>query len=627
MLKLNRESVPKQPKPSGSLARSGPEESGIGIIAVAAANALLGLLGWSSGWLGALITRGSPAPGMGFTDLMLFPAYLVWNLGDAKAVWPESQRAALGSNTAFWIIYLTMIVLFAAVVGLVALKVVGHRRQWRVRARQRERDFSPIWAKPKDVAPLGIESKDELRGRVYLGDLVGRGKTQLATPRYTSIAVIAPTGSAKTAKYVVPTILRWPDAIYVTSTKSDVADLTIPHRADRPVYILDPSGDWPEQYRKYLCAWSPLMEVDSYADAEKVAGWLAESAQASDDPKIRFFISLTQIALAPMLWIARKYDKTLQDVSDWVSYDRFDEVEDLLDEYKNSGRLPKNALADWAMARRAVTATKKRSNELFGNICGNVDFILRPFVSAQLAETMEIKFDVHGRPYSPHGRPVLDMGKVLAEGGTIYAVSDEEEQELLLPVFVCATQSFLRACRKLQQRSGTGPLKNPPLLLLEEAANVAPLPTLDKMVATYRGYGIVIMSIWQDEAQVNTIYGTRAPTVLGNHTTRVYLPGSSDDKTLARLSRLIGEQPIATQSAMAMPSDRSSEVAVSISESSQDIEIAPVEYLRTLPADVAVVLSGRLPAMKVSSLPWFRDQQMRARVGEETCERYDSAFK
>lgn len=505
--------------------------------------------------------------------------------------------------------------------------VFGKRRVGRLSARQAERDQSSIWAKGDDVRSLEIPPNGDLRGRIYLGELLGDKNLAMATPRFTSVAVIAPTGAAKTAKYVVPTILRWSDALFVTSTKSDVTDLTIEYRTktlDRPAYILDPTGDWPPHLRMYVCAWSPLMEVDTYADAEKVAQWLAESANASSDPKIRFLISLTQIAMAPLLWIARKTNRTMQDISDWFSYDKLEEVADVLDAYKADNDLPPDVLRDWVLARRAIAATLKRNNNLIGNIYGNADFILRPFVSAQMAPTTEILFDEAGVPYSPHGRPVLDMRKVLREGGTIYAVSDEEEQEMLLPVFVSVTQSFLRACRKEQRLQGAGPLQNPPLLLLEEAANVAPLPTLDKMAATYRGFGIVIMSIWQDEAQIANLYGTRAATVLGNHTTRVYLPGSSDDLTLDRLSRLIGDEPVADYASSASVS--TSHETRSLTEGTKDVRVAPIEYLRTLPANVAVMLSGRLPPMRVTSLPWFQDPDMRRRIGAKTCEKYDRAF-
>ncbi|WP_217179188.1 type IV secretory system conjugative DNA transfer family protein [Streptomyces sp. AC495_CC817] len=589
----------------------------------------LGILAWLSGGLVALVTHGS-WPNQPFSASFTLPVQLAMHWDERTLAWPAEDRPELGPDWFFWSGFSVLVVAVGVAAKIVVVWIsrsLAHSRRARhVKIRKEQRDKSVVWAQPTDVAALVVPDRDTLSGRVYLGEMTGNSSVRLATSRYTSVAVIAPTGSSKTVKYVVPTILTWPDAIFVTSTKNDIADLTLNYRGEtlgRPIYIFDPTGEWPEHQRKYLSAWSPLMAIHTYSDADKVAQWLAEAAveNAAADAKARFWINLTQIALGPMLWIARKSNKTMQDIADWIGYQNFEEVERLFDEYELHLTDPV-AKEDLAMARRGLSATQRRDKMTRSGIFANADFILKPFMSAQMAPTTDIRFDENGKPYSPFGLQVLDIEHVLDMGGTIYAISDEEEQEMLRPVFQSVAQSYLRACRKRQQRQGAGPLVNPPLLLLEEAANVAPLPTLDKMAATYRGFGIVIMSIWQDEAQVGTLYGTRAPTVLGNHTTRLYLPGSSDDTTLDRLSRLIGDQAV-TQYRLTHHQDQHN---VSINEGSEDVRLAPIDYLRTLPQDVAIVLSGNLPPLRVTATPWFKDPEMRARIGPEMCEKYDRAF-
>ncbi|MFF5259940.1 type IV secretory system conjugative DNA transfer family protein [Actinomadura viridis] len=625
----------KQRDPAGHEAR-GPVLSneelvvvGLGLVLVAVW--LLGLLAWIAGGLVALLTNAA-WPGLPVTRSFVLIISLVAHWDDRALAWPAADQARLGPDWLFWSVYAVLIVatgvLGRVVGGRLRRALAGRRRARRVRVRQAQRDNSTLWAKSQDLDGLSISDRRTLSGRIYLGRMENDPATQLATPRYTSIAVIAPTGSSKTVKYVVPTILTWPDAIFVTSTKNDIADLTLQYRGEqlgRPVYIFDPTGEWPEHQQRFLAAWSPLMEIDDFADADKVSQWLSEAAMAnsSGDPKITYWVNLTQVCLAPMLWIARKTNRNMQHVADWVGYLRFEEIEELFDEYERTTEDPA-AKTDLAMARRSLKSTQNRDKRTLAGIFANADVILKPFMSPLMAPTTDIRFDDDGRPYSPHGRRVLDIEDVLEEGGTIYAISDEEEQEMLRPVFQSVAQSYLRACRKRQRRLGAGPLPNPPLLLLEEAANVAPLPTLDKMAATYRGFGIVIMSIWQDESQVATLYESKATTVLGNHTTRVYLPGSSDDKTLDRLSRLIGDQSVSTRTLGYSHQGR--HMQVRINESSEDIALAPIDYLRTLPKDVAVVLSGNLPPMKVTAIPWFKDPDMRERIGAEMCEKYDRAF-
>ncbi len=70
------------------------------------------------------------------------------------------------------------------------------------------------------------------------------------------------------------------------------------------------------------------------------------------------------------------------------------------------------------------------------------------------------------------------------------------------------------------------------LFLLDELANVAPIPDLDKVASTSGSYGIVLVSIFQDLSQLEAIYGIKSRTVLNNHRSKLCLSGISDIATL-----------------------------------------------------------------------------------------------
>ncbi len=56
--------------------------------------------------------------------------------------------------------------------------------------------------------------------------------------------VIGPTRSGKTSGLVVPNLLEWQGAAIVTSTKSELVDLTASHRRSLgPVCVYDPTGE------------------------------------------------------------------------------------------------------------------------------------------------------------------------------------------------------------------------------------------------------------------------------------------------------------------------------------------------------------------------------------------------
>ena len=92
-------------------------------------------------------------------------------------------------------------------------------------------------------------------------------------------------------------------------------------------------------------------------------------------------------------------------------------------------------------------------------------------------------------------------------------------------------------------RSGR-PLDPPLLVVLDEAAHIAPLPELDGLAATSASHGIQLVTIWQDLAQVKGRYGSRAPTVLNNHRAKLFLPGIADPETLEYASRLVGDEEV-----------------------------------------------------------------------------------
>ena len=78
-----------------------------------------------------------------------------------------------------------------------------------------------------------------------------------------------------------------------------------------------------------------------------------------------------------------------------------------------------------------------------------------------------------------------------------------------------------------ERAAATGrPLDPPLLVVLDEAASVAPLGDLDRVVATAAGHGVQLVTIWQDLAQVESRYGGRWATVVNNHRAKLVCWGS-----------------------------------------------------------------------------------------------------
>ena len=93
------------------------------------------------------------------------------------------------------------------------------------------------------------------------------------------------------------------------------------------------------------------------------------------------------------------------------------------------------------------------------------------------------------------------------------------------------------------------PLNPGLLLILDEAANIAPLPDLDVIAATGAGQGVQLLTILQDLAQAQDRWGReRADTIVNNHRAKIIGAGVSDTRTLEAVNRLLGDQQVSQQS-------------------------------------------------------------------------------
>lgn len=472
---------------------------------------------------------------------------------------------------------------------------------WRHRQRSRDRLRSRAWGRRRDLAPLltppprAGQTEPAAAGRLWIGSYDGRDVT---VPRATSVMAIAPTRTGKSSRLVVPNLLRWDGPAVVTSVKRDVHDLTIDRRRQiGPVALFDPTGATGLE----TVRWSPLLSSVSFPDATKTATWLTDAAAVEDrHESAKFWETLATKLLAPMLYAAANTPKkTITDVSHWVDRSAFDEVAKIL-----------ARLGD-ADAQAAWQAIRELPNETRGSVLGTAMAIFRAFGSPRVrAATSCAPGDTAN---------TLDIAQMLKANGTLYLVSPEYEQNELRPVFVSLVQAVYRAAVELSANQlGGAPLNPPLLMMLDEAGNIAPLQSLPKIAATGAGQGITLMTVWQDRAQIRELYREAERTLISNHTTTVWLPGSQDLDTLKLLSDLIGDQWVASSTISAAPDG-----GLSVSEGSERIDVAPPAFLRTLGHGTAVVLTGNTPPALIRTHAYYEHRRWRRLIGPEALEAYD----
>jgi type IV secretion system protein VirD4 len=546
----------------------------LGVVAIIAA---LGIVLWAAGQLAGLLTHGrwpdvplQSAPGLAIR--------VPGHLGDPSQAWPSEAR---DQQAGPFVLYFVVLIIFALLmlIFLAASNFWGTYVASRIR---RERDRSTTWARPSQIRPLIVRKVPA--GRVVLGRM---GHRLVAAEPRRSVLVVAPTQAGKTTRFVIPTVLRWTGPMVVTSVKSDVLRLTLAERQRRgPAYVFDPTGATGIGCVK----WSPLLTCLTYPAAERTAAWLIEAAGDPWGQNAKFFESLAGKLLAPLLFAAAGTNRGVRELSTWVDRREVPQVSDALKQLGDA-----DALDAWA-------ATCVREERQRDSVYGTAETILSAFSSPSVRAATELSPDDHKA-----GR-VLDARRLLSEAGTLYLIAPEHEQARLRPLFESLVQEVIRAAQDKYTASGT-PLDPSLMLMLDEAANIAPLRELATYASTGAGQGIQICSIWQDLAQVEAIYGRRAATVVNGHTARVFLAGSADFSTLDTTSRMIGEHETHRASVSHL-----SDGQRSIQESTTETRLAPVDYLRQVAPDAAVVLYGRAPVIRLKTTAWYDDPALRRLV-------------
>ena len=143
--------------------------------------------------------------------------------------------------------------------------------------------------------------------------------------------------------------------------------------------------------------------------------------------------------------------------------------------------------------------------------------------------------------------------------------------------------------------------------MLDEAANIAPIPDLDGLASTGAGQGIQLVTVFQDLAQVEARYGKRAQTIVNNHRAKVFASGIGDPQTLRYISQVVGDGEFRQRSETAGEKGRASST-----EGSTYRDLAPANVVRGARPGNALLVYGHLPPARLSLRPWFEDSELKA---------------
>jgi len=536
--------------------------------------------------------------------------------GRPVAGWPRAVAAQLSGPVPYWISFASILLVEVAVAALVCRLLARQQRQTLARrlsrceprgqARGQARGlFAGLFARapvpdhrdrygfatshqlrkeasvaaarrrapqtrPRLVACNGVLAPEEVG---YPLGFLHPGGMQLWPSWEASMRLVAPPGEGKTFRALAPILRQHPGPALATSTKADLYELTVCARQRRgPVVALDPDMLAPSATR---ARWSPVAGCERSEVAERRAAALVGAT--GDDGELQnggFFRDSARDLLKAYLHAAALDGLDIRAVLDWSRRPEDPAPAEVL----SSSAFAAPGWAD--MVGLHTTGAAETTS-------GVLRYVARALACFSHETVVEA--------CCPDPGEELDIEDLLASNGTIYTLGKASRLGAIAPLITAFADEVFDCAERLAARSASRRLDPPLLGLLDEAPNIAPLPTLPELLADGRGRGIVIVYAMQSFSQAVTRWGAPKAETMGNATSiTAVLGGLTSPADLSDLERLCGQRRVRRESAhrgMSLTSGRDSSRTISWEAET----VLRADQIRTLPGGTALVLWTRLP--------------------------------
>jgi len=201
----------------------------------------------------------------------------------------------------------------------------------------------------------------------------------------------------------------------------------------------------------------------------------------------------------------------------------------------------------------------------------------------------------------------VDVEKFVRDGtDTLYLISEGGDGISTAPLVTAFASAVVSAARRHSQSLPGGRLDPPLTLVLDEAANVAPLPDLPMLMADGGGRGMTTWAFVQSFAQLRARWGRDgADSIWGASCAKLLLGGCTEADDLERVSRVVGDRWARRQSHTSR-SGLLPRTDDSTSTSRERERILPVQDLARLPTGTALLLYRSLPPALITLPAWWQ---------------------
>lgn len=431
----------------------------------------------------------------------------------------------------------------------------------------------------------GLASPAELRRAYPAADrgglLVGRSRTGRAIrlPAERSLgAIMAPrTGKSSSA---VGHILDAPGAVLATSAKAELAELTGALRAKRtgqPTYRYDPLGVCPDVGE--VVRWNPIVGCEQPDVAMRRAEALMAGTDTTNVSNGGFWKASGTMLLRCVLHAAALEGASVTEARRWVADPTDEDFTEILDRSETA--------AGWLADASLLSA---QAGETLQSIALTTAVGLDCLALPEVAELC-----------SPAPGAAFDPGAWIRGGGTLHVVAPDAEAASVAPLTAAFVDEIVLAARREAGRSPGGRLDPPLRLVLDELANIAPLPRIANYLSDGGGRGIQIAWYAQSRHQLVRRFSADGARVMLDATSMLLVSGGLADAELLRdCAALIGEVE---------ERDRTRSWGRNSSGYAEQLRHVPAmdpAAIFALPAFSALALSGGVGAAVVELEPWWK---------------------
>ena len=356
------------------------------------------------------------------------------------------------------------------------------------------------------------------------------------------VLVLGPTGSGKTRHVIAPNAGHWPGPVVATSVKTDLAEWTLKHRAEKGTcYGYDPTGrmwDWMRRHGIVPVVWDPvrmLAQVPASGRREAatlLAQFLTSQSSSHDAGAQGIWATLAQQYLSEVLVVAAETGDT-----------------EPAHNGQQRGGVGLSTALSWMMDIKGMSKDPmlvaanlgpegKRSMRRLETLAGKDDRFQGSVEITAKEVTGALEFTA-AVGEGPDPAPLVPADLTTSGAAhTLYIAADHMSVVTHKPVFAAVSRWLFHLTENHQPDPDKRP--PPPLFALDELANMARLSDLPQVLSTVRTRAQVICGI-QERSQLEAGWGPAgARTLTGNCPVKMQLPGSSDASALRDWAMLAG---------------------------------------------------------------------------------------